>query len=494
MRTIRELFKDIEYKLVNAGPDFTIEGLCSDSRIIKKGELFIAAKGCDSDGHNYIHEAFKKGANIVCSEKMPKGCKGARFIIVKDTAEILPILASRFFGEPSKYLKLIGITGTNGKTTASYLVYAILKAAKRNPSLIGTIQYKIQDKIADSSNTTPGPLLLHSLLGQMRDGGSDYVVMEVSSHALKQSRVEGVDFRIAALTNITGDHLDYHRTMSDYVKSKRLLFESLSKSNFAVLNSDDKFYNKFRKAARGKIVTYGIEGKADFMATRIESDINGSRFFMETPKGSISIRTPLIGRHNVYNILTAASISFIEGIELNIISEAISRFNRMPGRLESVDAGQQFKVFIDYAHTHDALEKVLTGLRGLCSGRIVVVFGCGGDRDRTKRPKMGKIASSLADHVILTNDNSRKEDPNAILRDIEKGFPRGFKAYKKISDRYKAIEEALKERGISDVVLIAGKGHEDYQIIGNRVFPFNDREATEKILEEITKTPKLLHA
>jgi UDP-N-acetylmuramoyl-L-alanyl-D-glutamate--2,6-diaminopimelate ligase len=485
MSKIKELFKDIDCKLIGLTPDFSIGGLCCDSRAVKSGDLFIAVKGCEQDGHDYIKEAIKRGATAICSTRLPKDLKDAekaRFIIVNDTAKILPILASRFFGEPAKFLKLIGITGTNGKTTTSYLVYEILKSAKKSPSLLGTIQYRIGNEGVDSSNTTPGPLPLHSLFRQMKKGGNDYVVMEVSSHALKQGRVTGIGFKIAALTNITGDHLDYHRTMGDYVKSKRLLFESLKNDSFAVLNSDDKFYNEFIKSTRGKLISYGIDKDADFKATNIELDINGSQFVINTPKGTIDVKTSLIGLHNIYNILTAASISFAAGIEFKVIGDAIARFNHVPGRLESVNAGQYFKVFIDYAHTHDALERVLFILKKLCSGKIIVVFGCGGNRDRTKRPKMGKIASSFADYVILTDDNPRKENPDTILSEIEKGFRRGFKSYKKIPDRFKAIEEALVNREPSDIVVIAGKGHEDYQIVGDRKFPFNDKKAVREIL------------
>ncbi len=484
MKKIQELFRDIPHKLINIGSDFLVPGLSSDSRTIKRDELFIAVKGYEYDGHDFIKEVLGKGAAAVCSERVARNTGKARFIIVKDTAKVLPVLASRFFEEPSRFLKVIGITGTNGKTTTAHLVYEILKTAEKSPSLLGTVEYRILDKVMTPSNTTPGPLLLHSFLSQMKSCGTEYVVMEVSSHALKQSRVSGINFSLAALTNITGDHLDYHRNIDDYVKSKRLLFESLNRDSRAVLNSDDRFYNQFRQSVRGKVISYGVEKDADFKATNIDLDINGSRFFMDTPSGTINVRTPLVGRHNVYNILAAAAASFAEGIDVSAICEAIGRFNRVPGRLESVEAGQPFKVFIDYAHTHDALEKVLSTLRTIATGRIIVVFGCGGNRDRSKRPRMGKIASRLADYVILTNDNPRKEDPDVILEEIERGFDRDFRAYKKVPDRWRAIEESLTGRGASDIVVIAGKGHEDYQIIGDRAFSFNDKRIVEEILSE----------
>lgn len=477
MKTIKDLFKATEYKLIGLSPNAAIKGLSVDSRLVKRGELFIAVRGHEKDGHDYINDALKRGAAIICSEEMPEDSLKKAFIIVKDTAGILPYLASRFFDDPSKSLTLIGITGTNGKTTTAYLVYEILKTAGESASLLGSVQYRIRDKSVNSGNTTPDPLALHSLFSRMRDAKTEYAVMEVSSHALKQARVAGLDFKVAALTNITGDHLDYHGTMGDYVKSKRLLFESLNKDGIAVLNTDDKFYNEFRKCRQGGIITYGIDRDADFKANHIDLDINGSRFFIDTPNGAINMRTSLIGRHNVYNILAAAAISHALKIGFDAVSEAIGRFNRVPGRLESVEAGQRFKVFIDYAHTYDALENILSGMRRFCSGKLVLVFGCGGNRDRTKRAKMGKIAARLADYTVITSDNPRKEDPDSILDEIEAGFPRGFRNYRRITDRFKAIEEALSRRGPSDIVIIAGKGHEDCQIIGERILPFNDRDA-----------------
>ena len=484
MKKVSELFKGIRYKLINMDRDFAFVGLSSDSRTIEKGELFIAVKGWERDGHNFINEAFNKGAAAVCSECIIKDAQEKKFIIIKDTAKALPLLASRFFEEPSRFLKSIGITGTNGKTTTSHLIYEILKTAGKTPSLLGTVQHRIGDKIIFPRNTTPGPALLHSFLNQMKNYGTDYIVMEVSSHALKQSRVSGVNFSSAVLTNITGDHLDYHGNMRDYANSKRFLFESLNKDSFAILNSDDKFCDEFSMATQGKVITYGIAKKADFKATHIETDIDGSRFFMDTPDGTIAMRTSLVGRHNIYNILAAAAVSFTEGIKANAVCEAIGRFAPVTGRLEPVLAGQPFKIFIDYAHTHDALKKILSEFKEICSGKIIVVFGCGGNRDKSKRPKMGKLASCLADYVILTSDNPRDEDPDIILDEIEKGFDHNFNAYKRIPDRFKAIEKSLRGRNASDVVIIAGKGHEDYQIIGDKRIPFNDKKVVKEILNK----------
>lgn len=483
MKTIKELFDGMDYKLVNLKPDTGVEGISSDSRTIKRGEVFVAIDGPEHNGYDYIKDALKKGARALCLDKPQAVDRPLGIILVKDTAKAFPVLASRIYNEPSTSVRVIGVTGTNGKTTITYLVHEILKAAKKKTSLIGTVIYKISDKTVKSSNTTPGPLLLHSLLAEMRDSGGDYAVMEVSSHALKQARVFGVDFKVAILTNITGDHLDYHKTMDDYIRSKRILFESLKDGSFAVLNKDDSFYDYFRKAVKTSVMDYGIENHADFMAKDIKSDVHGSSFLMETPGGSIRIKTPLIGRHNIYNILAAACASFSEGVSLGMIKKALGGFILIPGRLEAVNAGQPFRIFVDYAHTHDALEKILSELRPFGKGKLVVVFGCGGDRDKTKRPKMGRMASEIADEIILTNDNPRTENPEVILNEIEDGIKKGFGGYKRIPCRFEAIKESLKGRSKDDIVVIAGKGHEDYQIVGKKTFPFSDREAVEKILK-----------
>ncbi len=487
MKKIKELFKGIDHKLINLKPDFSVKGVSSDSRLIKKGEIFVAITGPEHNGLDYIKDALRKGAAAICLDDPKKAPKGTSVILVKDASKAFSLLASRVLGDPSSKINVVGITGTNGKTTVSYLIHEILKAAGRSPSLLGTVNYKINEKAERSSNTTPGPMLLHSLFARMLEEMSSHAVMEVSSHALKQDRVFGVDFKTAVLTNITGDHLDYHKTMADYAASKRILFESLAKNSTAVLNRDDSYYDYFRKATRAKVLDYGIENEADFTARDIKSDINGSSFLMATPAGHIRMKTVLIGRHNVYNILAAASASFADGIGSSVIKTAVERFTLVPGRLESVDIGQPFRIFIDYAHTHDALEKVLSELRPLCRGDLVAVFGCGGDRDRTKRPKMGRIASKIADEVILTNDNPRTENPEIILDEIEAGIAKGFGNYKRVPDRAKAIERSLENRNRADVVIIAGKGHEDYQIIGKKTLSFNDRRAVEGILKKRLK-------
>ncbi len=483
MATIKELFGDQSYKLVNVSREFSVSGIASDSREVRKGNLFIALRGHERDGHRFIRDAFERGAACVCSTRLPKGLKGRRFVIVKDTSAALPVAASRFFGEPSKDLRFIGVTGTNGKTTTTHIVYEILKAAGLHPALLGSVKNKIGDKNAASTHTTPAPLELHSLLSEIRDRGCEYVIMEVSSHALKQSRTAGIDYDVAAMTNLTGDHLDYHLTMRDYAASKKMLFSSLKETAAAVLNKDDGSYREFARSTRAGVLSYGMRKKSDFTARGVETGVRGSRFLLDTPEGPIDVKTSLVGRYNVYNILAAAAISYALGIAPEVIKKAVAGFGGVDGRLEPVCLGQPFRIFVDYAHTHDALRNILTELRRFGGGDLVVVFGCGGNRDRSKRPKMGNIASRLADHVIITSDNPRKEDPELILDEIEKGFRRGFTSYERIADRFRAIERSLENRRPQDIVVIAGKGHEDCQIIGERSFRFNDREAVEEIID-----------
>jgi len=483
MMKIRELFKGIKCTLYNVRPGDKVIGLSVDSRTVKKGHLFIAVKGHDKDGHYFIGEAIENGALCICSQKMPAQFRQNGFIVTGDTSRALPVLASRFYGEPSKGLKFTGVTGTNGKTTTTHLIYEVLRAAKMRPALLGTIHHKFGKGLRHSTHTTPGPLRLHELLGRIKKNHCKHVVMEVSSHALKQSRTAGIDYDVAALTNVTGDHLDYHITMEDYIRSKIRLFESLRKKSTAVLNRDDRYYGRFHKSTSASIVTYGFNKKSDFAAHSLEMDMNGSSFVLETPEGPAEIATSLVGRYNIYNILAAAAASYSLGAGQEAIEKAISRFRRVSGRMEAIDRGQPFKVFVDYAHTHDALKNVLAEIRTLTRGDLIVVFGCGGDRDRRKRPLMGRVASELADHVILTNDNPRSEDPGAILNEIESGFGKGFMCYERVPDRHEAIRRSFMNRSPFDTVVIAGKGHEDRQIVGERSFPFSDKKAAEGILD-----------
>ncbi|MCM8784054.1 MAG: UDP-N-acetylmuramoyl-L-alanyl-D-glutamate--2,6-diaminopimelate ligase [Candidatus Omnitrophica bacterium] len=480
------IFKDVE-----------ILGLTDYSKQCKPGFIFIAVQGNSQDGTSFIKEAIERGATVVIYNisvsliEFIKKYKDVIFIGVKDTRYILAQLAANFYKRPSSRIKVIGVTGTNGKTTTTYLIESILKSMGFKTGLIGTINYRFGQRIIPALNTTPGALQLQELLFHMEHDGIEYVVMEVSSHGLQQGRVDAIDFKAGIFTNITTDHLDYHGDFDNYFNAKAKLFEKLSQSAWAIINMDDTKGKDMLMRTSAKTITYAINNPADVEAYEISLKREGSHFWVGTPYGEMEIKTSLLGMHNVYNILAAISLGITENFALDKIKEGIEKISYVSGRLEPVYVGQPFQVFIDYAHTDDALKNVLSSLKTLAKGRIIIVFGCGGDRCKEKRPLMGKVASELADFIILTTDNPRSEEPEAIIRDIESGFPEGFKQYQIILDRYAAIKEAIFIAEENDIVLIAGKGHEPYQIFKNITVPFDDRlVAKELLLESISSRCK----
>jgi len=485
---LKEVFEGIEID-----PSFKnveVVGISDYSKQCKPGFMFIAVQGNKEDGNNFIKEAIERGAKVIVHNNsfpvdglLPKS-KNVIFIGVKDTREILPKLSANFYKHPSSKIKVIGVTGTNGKTTTTHIIESILKKAGFKTGLIGTINYRFGERIIPALNTTPGALQLQELLFNMWQENIEYTIMEVSSHGLDQGRVEGIDFKVGIFTNISIDHLDYHKTFENYFNAKAKLFERLSSSSWAIVNIDDVQGKKILLRTTAKTITYGINNPADVEAQNISLNIKGSSFLVNTPYGEVEISTPLIGMHNIYNILAGISLGIAENIPLEIIKEGVEKVQCVSGRLELIDTGQPFKVFVDYAHTEDALRNVLSSLRTLSQGKIIVVFGCGGERCKEKRPLMGKVASELADFIILTTDNPRSEEPEAIIRDIEKGFPEGFKDYCVILDRYAAIKEAISMAEDNDIVIIAGKGHEAYQIFKNVTVPFDDRIVVKEILLE----------
>ncbi len=378
-------------------------------------------------------------------------------------------------------IKTIGITGTNGKTTVTYLLEAVLNAAGKRSGVIGTVNHRFAGKSFRAKNTTPGLTDNQRYLADMAQENVDYCVMEVSSHGLAQGRVKGIDFSLAVFTNFTSDHLDYHGNLEEYFRVKTLLFTSLSKNAAAVINTDDACGNTLLGMIDTAVTTYGINNKADIMAEGIQLSLGGTVFTLKTPAGDITVKTKLIGLHNVYNVLAAAGVCLRENIPLPVIQQGIEALPCVPGRLEEIKAGQDFHVFVDYAHTQDALENVLESLRNINEAqRILAVFGCGGDRDKAKRLEMGKIAGRLSDFTILTNDNPRTEDPRDIVEQIAAGFEN--KNFKVIMDRRDAIQEALNLAHCGDIVLISGKGHEDYQIFKDKTIAFNEREIVKECL------------
>ncbi|MCK5215799.1 MAG: UDP-N-acetylmuramoyl-L-alanyl-D-glutamate--2,6-diaminopimelate ligase [Candidatus Omnitrophica bacterium] len=482
---LKELLTDIyPSELPETWQQFNVKEVCDDSRKAGAGSLFIACKGGTEDGGSYIKDAVKRGACIViCDEGMHELPSSEEVLCLKVASpnRIMPRIINRFYDDPSKDIKTIGVTGTNGKTTISYLLESIFEKYHKTCGVIGTISHRVGMLTHESKNTTPGIVDNYGLISDMVDMGMNYCVMEVSSHALDQGRVEGIRFEYAVFTNLTSDHLDYHQDREQYFQAKALLFTEYSPKN-SVLNIDDEYGRKLSEHVNTSKLTYAINAQADIMAQEIELTLSGSNFRLVTPQGQINLKTSMVGQHNIYNMLAAVSVTIQENIPLGNIKEGIEALSCVPGRLERIDCGQKFIVFVDYAHTEDALKNVLTSIKNVSTEKIFLLFGCGGSRDKTKRPKMGKVASEYADHVILTNDNPRQEDPQAIIDNIAAGFEkRNFEIF---PDREQAIKRILQLASKGNIVLIAGKGHEDYQILRNETIPFDDRAMVRSMLSE----------
>ena len=473
--------------------DIEIKGLTNDSREVKQDYLFVAVKGWNQDGHRYLTDAIQDGAHGLVVEKIEKTYRDTTIVRIADTRAALSKMAARFYNYPARDMKLIGITGTNGKTTTSYILESIMEEAGIHTGVIGTVNCRFNDKSFDMSLTTPESTDLMKTLREMKDAGVTHVIIEVSSHSLEQGRTRDLNWARALFTNFSRDHLDYHSTMEGYFKAKSLLFSSLrvdegGQQIKAVINMDDPKGRVLEKMTTVPVISYGVDCNCMIRAVDIESDINGIRLKLVTPTGNVSLTSTLLGRINVYNILAAASVAYSIGVDLKNISRGVKKLALVPGRLEYVKNKRELSVFVDYAHSPDALEKVLQTLRPVSSGRLIVVFGCGGDRDKGKRMDMGRIAGKNSDIVIITSDNPRGEDPEEIIDRIvpgvkESGLERidlsmaqKEKGYDILSDRKKAIRIAINYAGKGDIVLIAGKGHENYQIIGSRKKHFNDVE------------------
>jgi UDP-N-acetylmuramoyl-L-alanyl-D-glutamate--2,6-diaminopimelate ligase len=466
---------------ISGDTDMEIKGITKDSRAVKEGYMFFSTRGSVS----FIADALRNGARAVVSEEEP-GIPVDCLVLTSDVDGLLGNVASRFYGMPSKDLFIAGITGTNGKTTTTYLIESIAAAAERKAGVIGTISYRYADKTISAPNTTPGAVEMHSLLHDMRLAGTEFVAMEVSSHALDQKRVEGIEFDMGIFTNLTHDHLDYHETFEKYAEAKKLLFfHYLKKSSkgmrWAILNKDDPAVLEFVPDMPVETLYYSTVSEADAYFLSGRESIDGLSLDISVMGERMLLTSPLVGRFNASNILAACLFGYGAGLPVDAVKTGVESLSGVPGRLERVVNGKGISVFVDYAHTPDALEKVLELLGRLKKGRLIVIFGCGGDRDKTKRPMMGKIASSLADYSIVTSDNPRKEKPGMIINDITAGFDGG--SFMAIEDRKAAIYEGIRMARENDVVLIAGKGHEDYQIIGDQRFHFSDRETAEGFLD-----------
>ncbi|HWG48350.1 MAG TPA: UDP-N-acetylmuramoyl-L-alanyl-D-glutamate--2,6-diaminopimelate ligase [Candidatus Acidoferrales bacterium] len=478
------------------GGDPDISGLDYDSRRIQAGWLFVAMRGETADGNRYIDAALGKGAAAVVSDSSSEQARpDVGWAVVPHGRKALAQLAANFFQHPAEQLKLVGVTGTNGKTTTTFLIESILSHSGKSSTLIGTIEYHVAGKVLPAPHTTPESLELNQIFSHALAAGATDAVMEVSSHALEQGRVWGVPYDVAVFTNLTRDHLDYHQDMETYFAAKSLLFQGAGARppRVAVINADDPYGRLLLKSSRGineQVIAFGIQ-EGDFRATDIELQPNRTRFNLVTPAGTAPMASKLIGRINVYNLVAAAAASWARGCSLERIAEALSGFNQVPGRFERVDCGQPFTVVVDYAHTDDALRNLTAIARDFVSrtgqsGRVITVFGCGGDRDKTKRPLMGEAAGTGSDFVVVTSDNPRSEDPHKIIRDILPGLKRsGNQRYAVEPDRQKAIAIALGEARSGDMVLIAGKGHEKTQTTREGVFPFDDVQVARKQLEQM---------
>lgn len=456
----------------------TISSLEMDSREVKPGSLFICIKGYTVDGHDFAQKAVEQGAVAIVAERNLD--LDVPVIVVKDTKRSMAVLADIFYGQPTHSMHLIGVTGTNGKTTTTHIIEKIFNEANKQTGLIGTMYIKIGNQQKEVKNTTPESLTLQKTFAEMKEQNVSDAIMEVSSHALHLGRIHGCDFNVAVFTNLTQDHLDYHKTMEAYKYAKGLLFAQLGNKfdhndlKIAVLNEDEEASEDFKRMTAAKILTYGIDRPADIKANNIKITSKGTMFQLVTPVGTRNVTIQMVGKFSVYNVLAAVSASLASSVDLDTIVTAIESMEGVRGRFELVDGGQDYTVIVDYAHTPDSLENVLKTVKQFAEGRIFCIVGCGGDRDKTKRPLMAKIAVTYSDEPVFTSDNPRSEDPQVILQEMEEGV--ADNQYTSIISREEAITYAVKKARKGDVILIAGKGHETYQIIGNEVFDFDDKE------------------
>ena len=471
--------------------DIEIRSLQYDSRKVGRGDMFVALRGSSIDGNAFTADAVDRGALAVVTD-VDAAMSDAYFmhagvvkVVVPDARGALADLSSAYYGNPSRKLRMVGVTGTNGKTTTTHIIRALLEARGVRTGLLGTIAYQFGGTSVPAAHTTPESLELNELLARMVAEGCSSAVMEVSSHSLHQQRVRGIEFAAAVFTNLTQDHLDYHGTMEEYFRAKKILFDSLTPNGLAVINVDDDWGKKLAQAVRTKKITYGTSPAADVIAADVSLSPRGLSFKVLHDGAASEVASELVGRFNVSNLLASFAAGLALGIPKETMCEAMRRFQAVPGRFERFSSPRGWTAVVDYAHTPDALEKALTAVRDILrssgSGKVITVFGCGGNRDRTKRPQMGKISAGMSDITVVTSDNPRHEDPEAIIDEIMAGV-KGGSAVRREPDRAKAIRSALGEAAPGDIVLVAGKGHEEYQVIGDEKAHFSDREVVEEYI------------
>ena len=488
---LRDLLKDVPVRATQGNLDRDVTAVIADSRLVTKGSLFVAIPGLQTDGSKFIVQAIQKGAVAIVASTLAPGSAGdVAFVEVEDPRAALALIAANFYGRPAEKLSLVGVTGTSGKTTTTKMIESIFDAAGQPVGLIGTIEYRAGDERLVADRTTPDAIVLQQWFAKMVDAGVRNAVMEVSSHALALKRTFGIRFASAVFTNLSQDHFDFHKDFEDYFRAKRILFDQIDRQRkTAIVNIDDEYGRRLARELGDAVVSFGRSAEADIRtADNFVIDVRGLRGVVQTPQGNIKVDSTLLGQPNLYNWLGAIGAALSVGISKADIEAGIRALKSVRGRFEYVESNNGPTVIVDYAHKPDALEKLLHAVRDLAGRkRVVLLFGCGGDRDRDKRPKMGAIAGQLADYTILTSDNPRSEKPDAILDDIEKGIRGTNGKYTRNADRRAAITQAIYEATEGDVIVIAGKGHETYQVTGDHIAHFDDREEAELALKKHTE-------
>ena len=482
---LSELLKGVTYIELAGDANTEVSALTYDSRTVGEGCCFFAVAGTVVDGHNFIASAIERGAKVVVCQHIPEEVKGqATFVVVEDTNLAMGVVSANFYGNPSRELKVVGVTGTNGKTTIATLLYDLVQSMGYKAGLISTVVYKVGSREIVSTHTTPDAIRLNAMMREMADEGCEYCFMECSSHAIVQQRIHGLHFTGALFTNITHEHLDYHKTFAEYIRAKKSLFDSLPKSAFALVNADDRNGEVMLQNTKASRHTLSLQKMADFRAKVIEMMVEG----MELRIDDREVWVQFLGRFNAYNLLTVYGAAVLLGFDKEEVLAHLSMLRPVSGRFETVVAKDGTTAIVDFAHTPDALENIIRTINELrqVGQRLIIVCGCGGDRDKTKRPVMGGMASEKADIAIFTSDNPRTEDPEQILREMEAGVEAGNK-YLKITDRHEAIKTAVMLAEPRDIILLAGKGHEDYQIIGSEKLPFNDKAVVKEWLEKFNR-------
>lgn len=494
MKTLKDIISTLDVQQVQGDQNVSIQDITADSRAVKLNSLFIALDGATVDGHNYIDKAVAAGAVAVIVSKPVTVPDDVCVITVSDTRQAMMVCVPYFFDYPANRMRMVGVTGTNGKTTTTHMIRHILKAQGHKVGVIGTVHIMIGDTSYPIHNTTPDVVDLQHILHQMVQENVEYCVMEVSSHALALGRVSGVEFDTAVFTNLTQDHLDFHKTFENYLAAKCKLFEQVSASDQvkdnkgAVINIDDSYGHRVMEKTTAPTITYSTLGKGTLNASDVHMSTKNSQYTVNYKGESYPVSMNTTGLFNVYNTLAAIGACLQEGISMEAIDTALKTFSSVPGRFELIEEGQDFAVVVDYAHTPDGLQNILETAKAIKENRIIIVFGCGGDRDATKRPIMGRIAAEYGDKIYVTSDNPRIEDPVQIVKDVEVGVKEALRdgtSYEVIVDRREAINHAIHDAKAGDIVIIAGKGHENYQILKNETIHFDDREEARKALKEI---------